>query len=85
MSQRVENLKNYCEFKLSVIESLLSDMNETLTPYLKLRMHTKINMLRHLIDYDTYENFLDEEELNKYLEDTADIICGFYEDELASK
>lgn len=85
MSQRVENLKNYCEFKLSIIESLLSDMNETLTPDLKLRMRTKVNMLNHLIDYDTYGNFLNEEELNKYLEDTADVICGFYEDELASK
>ena len=85
MSQWVENLKNYCEFKLSIIESLLSDMNETLTPDLKLRMRTKVNMLNHLIDYDTYGNFLNEEELNKYLEDTADVICGFYEDELASK
>ena len=85
MSQWVENLKNYCEFKLSIIESLLSDMIETLTPDLKLRMRTKVNMLNHLIDYDTYGNFLNEEELNKYLEDTADVICGFYEDELASK
>ena len=80
MSQRVENLKNYCEFKLSIIESLLSDMNETLTPDLKLRMHTKVNMLNHIIDFDTYGHFLNEEELNKYLEDSADIICGFYED-----
>ena len=80
MNQRVSDLKDYCEFKLTVLESLLSDMNSTLTPDLKLRMHTKVNMLHHLIDYDTYGNFLDEEELNKYLEDTADIICGFYED-----
>ena len=85
MNQRVENLKNYCEFKLSIIESLLSDMNNTLTPYLKLRMHTKINILHHLIDYNTFGNFLNEEELNKYLEDNADIICGFYENELANE
>jgi hypothetical protein len=37
-------------------------------------------MLHHLINYKTYGNFLNEEELNKYLEDTADIICGFYEE-----
>lgn len=80
MSQRVENLKNYCEFKLSVLESLLADMDKTLTPYNKLRVHIKVNMLHHLINYNTYENFLNEEELNKYLEDTADIICGFYEE-----
>jgi hypothetical protein len=80
MSQRVENLKDYCEFKINVIESLLLDMNNTLTPDLKFRMHTKINMLHHLINYKTYGNFLNEEELNKYLEDTADIICGFYEE-----
>lgn len=79
-NQKVENLKNYCEFKINVIESLLSDMNNTLTPDLKLRMHIKINILHHLIEYKTYGNFLNEEELNKYLEDIADIVCGFYED-----
>lgn len=80
MNQRVENLKGYCEFKLTVLESLLVDMDNTLTPDIRLRMHTKVNMLHHLIDYDTYGNFLDEEELNNYLENTADIICGFYEE-----
>ena len=85
MNQRVDNLKNYCEFKLSIIESLLSDMNNTLTPYLKLRLNTKVNILHHLIDYNTFGNFLNEEELNNYLENTADIVCGFYEDELANK
>jgi hypothetical protein len=80
MSQRVENLKNYCEFKLSVIKSLLSDMNETLTPYLKLRLNAKVNILNHIIDFNTYEYFLNEEEVNKYIEDSADLICGFYED-----
>lgn len=85
MSQRVSDLKDYCEFKLATIESLLSDMNNTLTPYLKLRLNIKVNILHHLIDYNTFGNFLDEEELNNYLENTADIVCGFYEDELASK
>ena len=80
MNQRVENLKNYCEFKLSIIKSLLSDMNETLTPYLKLRLNAKVNILNHIIDFNTYEYFFNEEEINKYLEDSADIICGFYED-----
>lgn len=85
MSQRVSDLKDYCEFKLATIESLLSDMNNTLTPYLKLRLNIKVNILHHLIDYNTFGNFFDEEELNNYLENTADIVCGFYEDELASK
>lgn len=80
MSQRVENLKNYCEFKLAVIKSLLEDMNNSLTPYLKLRLNVKANMLKHIIDYDTYGHFLNEEELNKYLEDTADVVCDFYEE-----
>lgn len=80
MNQRVENLKNYCEFKLSIIKSLLSDMNETLTPYLKLRLNAKVNILNHIIDFNTYGYFLNEEEVNKYLEDSADLICGFYED-----
>ena len=80
MNQRVSDLKDYCEFKLSVIKSLLSDMNSTLTPYLKLRLNAKVNILNHIIDFDTYGHFLNEEELNKYIEDSADIICGFYED-----
>lgn len=80
MNQRVENLKNYCEFKLSIIKSLLEDMNNSLTPYLKLRLNAKVHMLNHIIDFDMYGHFLNEEELNKYLEDSADIICGFYED-----
>ena len=80
MNQRVENLKNYCEFKLSIIKSLLKDMNNSLTPYLKLRLNAKVNILNHIIDFNTYEYFFSEEEINKYLEDSADIICGFYED-----
>ena len=80
MNQRVENLKNYCEFKLSIIKSLLEDMNNSLTPYLKLRLNVKVNILNHIIDFNTYEYFFNEEEINKYLEDSADIICGFYED-----
>ena len=80
ISQRVSDLKDYCEFKLSILESLLSDMNNTLTPYLKLRLNTKVNILNHLMDYNIFGNFLNEEELNDYLEKTADIICGFYED-----
>ena len=80
MNQRVENLKKYCEFKLSIIKSLLEDMNNSLTPYLKLRLNAKVNILNHIIDFNTYEYFFNEEEINKYLEDSADIICGFYED-----
>ena len=80
MSQRVSDLKNYCEFKLSIIKSLLEDMNNSLTPYLKLRLNAKVNILNHIIDFNTYEYFFSEEEINKYLEDSADIICGFYED-----
>ena len=80
MNQRVENLKNYCEFKLSIIKSLLEDMNNSLTPYLKLRLNAKVNILNHILDFNTYEYFFSEEEINKYLEDSADIICGFYED-----
>ena len=82
MNQRVESLslKKYCEFKLSIIKSLLEDMNNSLTPYLKLRLNAKVNILNHIIDFNTYEYFFNEEEINKYLEDSADIICGFYED-----
>lgn len=80
MNQRVEDLKNYCEFKLSIIKSLLKDMDNSLTPDLKLRLNAKVNILNHIIDFDTYGHFLNEEEVNKYLEDSADLICGFYED-----
>ena len=38
------------------------------------------NILNHLIGFDTYGNFVDAEDLNKYIEDSADIILGFYED-----
>lgn len=80
ISQRVSDLKDYCEFKLAIIKSLLEDMNNSLTPYLKLRLNAKVNILNHIIDFNTYEYFFNEEEINKYLEDSADIICGFYED-----
>lgn len=79
MNVRINQLKEYCEFKLEILNSLLTDMHD-LTPDIKLRLNTKINILNHIVDYKTYGHFLNEEEINKYIEDSADIILGFYED-----
>ena len=77
---RKEELKNYCMEKLQFIESILEDTSFTFTPMLKLRLMTKQNILKHLVDYETCFNFVDVDHLEKYIEDSADIVCGFYED-----
>lgn len=77
---RVNNLKIACLTKLAVAEVILEEDYGNLSPSSKLRLHTKINILKHLIDFETYANFLNEEELNKYIENNIDIILGFYEE-----
>lgn len=77
INQRVEELREYCEYKLMIIKSLLDDIHN-LTVDTKLRLTVKIDILNHLIEYKTYGNFLNKEELNRYIEDSADIVCGFY-------
>lgn len=71
-------MKSYCLVKLQSIETILNDV--ILAPAMKLRLYAKRNILKHLIDYDTYRNFANTKELDKYIEDSANIICGFYED-----
>lgn len=77
---RKEELKNYCMEKLQSIESLLEDTNFTFAPMLKLRLMAKQNIIKHLVDYETCFNFASIEHLAKYIEDSADIVCGFYEE-----
>ncbi len=75
----MEELKNYCLTKLQSLESAL-ESSAFMTPIVRLRMEIKCNVLRHLVDYENYHYFASTEEIAKYLQDNADIICGFYED-----
>jgi hypothetical protein len=78
--ERINMLKDYCEFKLNVLNSLLDDMGHSMESDMKLRIYTKINIVKALLDFKNYAYFLNNEELQNYIEDSADIICGFYED-----
>ena len=82
MSQsRIQELSNYCQERLQSIESLLENTTSfNFAPMLKLRLVTKQNILKHLVDHETCFNFASVEDLAKYIEDRTDIICGFYED-----
>ena len=77
---RKEELKNYCMEKLQSIESILEDTSFTFAPTLKLRLMTKKHIIKHLVDYETCFNFANVEHLAKYIEDSANIVCGFYEE-----
>lgn len=77
MNIKTIELKNYCEFKLNILESLLRDIDPSSA--IKLRIKTKIDILNHLINFKTYNNFSTKEEINRYIEDSTDIILGFYE------
>ena len=55
---RMQELKNYCYEKLQAIESILETTTSfTFAPILKLRLVTKQNILKHIVDYETYFNF----------------------------
>jgi len=74
-------LKEFCVKKLESINSILEDTTSlTFAPNLKLRLMAKKNIVKHLIEYNTCFNFADIEQLNQYIEDSADIVCGFYEE-----
>ena len=77
-----EHLRGLCLENLDKVERLLDPENVSFTfaPIMKLRLTTKRNILKHLIDYDTCLNFASEEDLEQYIEDRTNIICGFYED-----
>ena len=78
---RMQELKNYCLERLQSVESLLENTTSfTFAPILKLRLMTKQSILKHIVDYETYYHFVDIEDLDQYLEDKTDIICGFYEE-----
>ena len=77
---RKEELKNYCVERLQSIESILDDPSFTFAPMLKLKLTVKKNILKHLVDYETCFNFIDIEHLSQYIEDSANIVCGFYEE-----
>ncbi len=74
---RREELKNFCLNKLQSIESILNDVE--MTPITRLRLITKKNVLKNLVDYETCFHFYSIEDIAKYIEDAADIVCGFYE------
>lgn len=73
-------LKEFCVKKLESIDNILENTTSfTFAPNLKLRLIAKKNIIKHLIDYNTCFNFADIEQLNQYIEDNADVVCGFYE------
>ena len=74
---RVQTLNDYCFNRLQAVESVLAKIE--LLPINKLRLTTERNILKHLIDYDTCGNFASVEHIRQYVEDSIDIICGFYE------
>ena len=82
MSQsRIQELFNYCQERLQSIESLLENTTSfTFAPMLKLRLITKQNILRHLVDYKTCYHFASIEDIAQYIEDRTDTICGFNEE-----
>jgi hypothetical protein len=71
-------MKSYCLNRLNAIEYMLKTVE--FVPAQKLRLITKQNILKHLIEFKTYNNFANQEELERYIEDSTDIVCGFYED-----
>ena len=77
---RKEELKGYCFNKLQAIEHLLNNTNFSFAPMLKIKLMAKKNIVKHLVDYETCFNFASVEDLEKYINDRADIICGFYEE-----
>ena len=77
---RKEEFKTYCLEKLQSIESLL-DTVTSFTPITRLRLNTKQHILRHLIDYETCFNFYSIEDMERYIEDRTNVICGFYDED----
>lgn len=71
-------MRSYCLNRLNAIEYMLETVD--FVPIQKLRLVTKKNILKHLIEFKTYNNFANLEELERYIEDSTDIVCGFYED-----
>lgn len=71
-------MRGYCLNRLNAIEYMLETVD--FVPIQKLRLVTKKNILKHLIEFKTYNNFANLEELERYIEDSTDIVCGFYED-----
>lgn len=71
-------MRSYCLNRLNAIEYMLETVD--FVPIQKLRLVTKQNILKHLIEFKTYNNFANLEELERYIEDSTDIVCGFYED-----
>ena len=78
-----KELKEFCLNKLQAVESMLYGdgltTNYNFAPMLKLRLTAKQNILKHLVDYETCFYFASIEEISKYIVDSTDIICGFYE------
>jgi hypothetical protein len=78
LSKRESNIKGYLLERLSLLKRI--ETNCSLSPLDKVKYMAKINIITHLIDYDGYRHFLDKEEVDKYIEQSANIICGFYEE-----
>ena len=75
---RVQTLNDYCFRRLQSLESVLAEIE--LRPFVKLRLQTERNILKHLIDFDTAANFANVEHLQKYVDDSVRLVTGFYED-----
>lgn len=73
---KVQTLNDYCFNRLQAVESVLAEIE--LLPVNKLRLMAERNILKHLLDFDTAANFANVEQLNQYIEDNTDIVCGFY-------
>ena len=76
--ERVIDLKNYSEFKLVMLECLVNT-EKSMEPLTKLKLTAQINILKRLIETKDYSYFLNISELNRYIEENANIICGFQE------
>lgn len=78
LSKRESNIKGYLLERLSLLKRV--EMSCDFNPLDKVKSMAKINIITHLIDYGGYRHFLDKEEVDKYIEQSANIICGFYEE-----
>lgn len=79
--ERKELLKGYCVEKLASTNKLLNDKDTSFTfaPNLKIRLMARKNILSHLIEFNTCYNFASTDDLENYIENNIDVICGFYD------
>lgn len=79
LSEREANLRGYLLERLHSLRNMQRNHVYYL-PIEKVKLMAKINIITHLVDYNGYRHFVDKEQLDKYIEQNINIICGFYED-----